>query len=439
MNNTQNDTVDFQHPDYVIHKDQVKLCTDFYNGIDSARKWLYSRVNENDTDFYNRQMKAVLSNYVERIVTTQSGQIFSSPITYEDMPQKQMDLMDGYDIAEFAKDTCKKGIRDGKSFILLDIPVDGGDPYFINVERASLINWRKDEEGKFTMVVLAETYAVEGEFSTQYKVQYRQIHDNGNIDIWRGTSDKGWGIAESYVTSYNFIPFYELHIGDIPPLYDIAVMNRNHFNAYSEKDSIISTATQPSFFTKGLGIEAGEDLAIGVNYTINTDNPESSCEWIELDGRSIEYAQSDLRQKEQSMAERALQIQGESEQTKTATQVATENSESTSRLSDISEDLENTLNDAYNGWHMMKYSTEAVGRILLPNDFKVETLDSNIVTSLNTLVVSGNLSRESLLKTLSDGGVIEIDSVDDELKKIDAEDIEVADETIQPTNTGVTE
>lgn len=430
MNYNQDNTVSFEHPEYVLHKNQVKLCMDFYDGIDTARQYLYARPNENDTDFYNRQIKAVLSNYVERIVTTQSGQIFSSPITYDEVPQKQMDLLDAEDIAEFAKDTCKRGIRDGKAFILLDIPIEGGEPYFLNIDRANVINWRKDDEGNYTMVVIAESYAVEEEFAIYYETQYRVIDEVGNIQIWRSSSESktGWEVEE-ITTSYNFLPFYELHIGDIPPLYDIAVMNRNHFNAFSEKDTIISTATQPSFFTKGLGLD-GSDLAIGVNYTINTDNPESSCEWIELDGRSIEYAQQDLRLKEQSMAERALQIQGESLQTKTATQVATENSESTSRLSDISEDLENTLNEAYNGWSMMKYSTEAVGRILLPNDFKIDALDSNLVNSLNSMTVAGNLSRESLLTTLSDAGIIEIDSVDDELKKIDAEQVEVVDEDI---------
>ena len=133
------------------------------------------------------------------------------------------------------------------------------------------------------------------------------------------------------------------------------------------------------------------------------------------------------------MSERALEIQGESMQTKTATQVASENSESTSRLTDISEDLENTLNDAYNGWHNMKYGTDAVGRIMLPNDFNTETIDPNTVNSLNGLVVAGNLSRESLLRTLSDGGVIEIDSIDDEIKKIDAEGVDVVEGTTDGT------
>ena len=183
-NTTKND-VNFQHPDYVAHKNQVKLCNDFYNGIDTARQWLYPRVNENQTDFQNRQMKAVLSNFVERIVTTQSGQIFSSPITYDGIPKKQMELLDAFDIAEFAKDTCKRGIRDGKSFILIDIPVEGGDPYFINVNRDQVINWRKNEEGEYTLVVIAEAYAIEDEFAISYDTQYRVIRENGDVDIYR--------------------------------------------------------------------------------------------------------------------------------------------------------------------------------------------------------------------------------------------------------------
>lgn len=431
-NKTKQDAVDFKHPEYEKHESQVQLCNDFYNGIDTARQHLYPRVNENDTDFANRKEKAILSNFVERIVTTQAGQIFSSPIMYEEIPEKTMALLDDMDIGEFAKDTCRRGIRDGKSYILLDLPVNGGDPYFINVNRANLINWRKDEEGKYMLVVIAESYAKDDGFSIVYEPQYRVIRADGNIELWRetATGKESWEVTK-IKTSYNFIPLYELHIGDIPPLYDIATVNKNHFNAYSEKDSIISTATQPSLFTKGLGIEDDDDLAIGVNYTINTDNPDASMEWVELEGKSIQYAQEDIKTKEVLMAERALQIQGESLQTKTATQVSQENNESTSRLSDISEDLENTLNRAYNGWHRIKYSKDAVGRILLPNDFVTAGVDANMINSLNTLVVAGNLSRKSLLTTLSDNGMIEIDSVEDEIKEIEKE---LIDEPIQSTD-----
>ena len=421
MTNTTSNSVDFEHPKYITHKAQVKICNDCYNGIDTVRQYLTARVNENDTDFANRQTKAIFSNYVERIVITQAGTIFSKPVTYDEITDKTISLLDDLDIAEFAKDSTQRALRDGKSYILVDMGLDGSDPYFTHIDRALLTNWRKDIEGNFTLAVIAEAYAVEDGFAITYELQYRVIREDGNIEIWRKVDKTGWEIHETITTSYNFVPLYELDISDVPPLYDIATVNINHFNAFSEKDSIISTSTQPSFFTKGLGIGDEEQLKIGVNYTINTDNDEADVKWIELGGQSIPFAQDDLDRKEKIMADRALQVQSESAKAQTATQVSIENSESTSRLSDIAQDLQNTINRAYNAWHLMKYNQEAIGTIQIPMDFKAETVDSNIVIGLNNLVVAGNLSKRTMLEALAKHEIIILESVDDELERIDEE------------------
>lgn len=427
--------ITFEHPKYIKHRAQVSLVQDFYGGIDTARQHLVKHSQENDLDFFNRYDTAILHNFVERIVTTQAGHIFRKAMSYEDVPENMIEFLDDMHIAEFTKEVVEYANRDGKAYILVDMSTDGGEPYLSHIGRTQLINWRKKDTGEFTMAVIMETYEVDDGFSLEYKTQYRHIKENGDVDIWRETTAGYFEIVESIITTYNFMPLYELDLGDIPPLYDIATVNKNHFNAFSDKDTIVSKATRPSFFTKGLGLEGGEDLKLGVNYSINTDNVDATVEWIELKGESIPQAQDDLERKEKLMAVRALQSQEETQKTKTATQSLQENSESTSRLSDIAEDCENAINQAYGALYMMKLSQEAVGQIVLNKDFREDAVDSNILLGLSTLVTAGNLSKETMLKALIKHEIVEIEDIDAELAQIDLEYVEPVDVTNETNDT----
>ena len=68
-------------------------------------------------------------------------------------------------------------------------------------------------------------------------------------------------------------------------------------------------------------------------------------------------------------------------------------------------------------------------------DFKADAVDSNVIMGLNTLVVSGNLSRGTMLEALVKREIIDIESVDDEIEAIDSEYVEPvegeADDTVQ--------
>ncbi len=427
--------VTFLHPEYKAHRHQVKLVNDIYHGIDTAKELIFQSPNEYNTDYLARKEKATLDNFIERIVTAMSGQIFRKPLMFNEFSDAAIEEMEiiyqGKSLDEFGKDMAAMGIRDGKSFCLVDVLTDGGAPYFALYEREQLTNWRI-EDGIYTMVVLLETYQEEDGFETGIYLQYRVIDEQGNVQIWRQFDSKGdWSIAEEIITSYNFLPFYALNVDEVPPLYDIAKINANHLNFSSKKDSYLETAGSPIPFGKGLGIDAnaqviGEGdvpapaLVLGVNSVVLTDNPEASFEWVEMSGNNIEALQKDLNLKAESMGQRALTLSSESTQVKTATQIQQENSESTSRLTDIASDLQQVLNIAYNSYCEMK-STTAVGEIILNKDYNNSLPDANIINGLNAAQIAGNLSRETFIESMVRAEYIEIESVDDELARIEDE------------------
>lgn len=434
MGQKQTDGIEFKRPEYLATEDQVILCNLVYNGVDTARSLLEKTPNEQTQDFLIRQKKASLNNYIERIVTTMSGQLFRKPVTYADIPIATVEnylenTNKNIHFNQFGKEVAESAILNGKAYIMVDIPTDGGDPYFSLVSRPQLINWRKDEEGNFTMAVIAEGYLDEtGEFSVEIKKQYRHIKANGDIDIYRAGDTKDTWDIETITTSYNFVPLYEVDISNVPLLYDIAVMNVNYFNSFSKKDQYLDTAGSPIPFGKGLGLSGANDIftpdedvetpaiILGVNSVVLTENVEASLEWVEMTGGSIEALQDDLDRKARAMTEQALKVMSES--TKTATQSASEKEESASRLSDIAEELEVGLNKAYNAWHRLKYNKDAKGTISVNRDFNLFAMDSGLLSGLTALQVSGNLSTETLLRSLVKHEIVDIEDVDIELKRI---------------------
>ncbi len=426
------------HPSYKAHEAQLKLVSTIYNGIDTAKSLILKLRNESDLSFSNRIVESTLDNYIERIVTTMSGQINRKGLTYEEIPDNIIEAFEtignGHNLNQFAKNITDMSIRDGKSFVLVDIPIGSNEPQLYNIQRHQLTNWVKDDEGLYTLVVIKELYKEQdGRFGFAYKVQYRVIDAIGNVEIWREVEGKGWLIDQVIITTYDFCPFYEISVDEVPPLYDIARINAKHLNFTSLRDRFLKEALDPILFGQNLGIsdEGSEDnptIIIGVNNMMSTDNPDSNLSWVELDGKNYDISERHLIKLEDDMGAIALKVQSESSSMKTATQVSEESSESTSRLSDVAEDLESLLNACANAYSLMKYSKELDGKILTNRDFNATAIDSNALTSLNTLQVSGNLSKRSLLKAINDSEYVDIEDIDEEMAMIEEESLQAMEE-----------
>ncbi len=443
--------VNYEHPEYVRHKNQVATVQSVYDGIDTAKEKILRSPNEYEQDFTSRKEKATLDNYVERITTTITGNIFRKPIQYEGFSEtslKSFEHISGQDsLGQVAKTLTNDAVRDGSALILVDAPIDGGTPYLTVISRLDLINWSKDEEGLYTFAVIREEYEERiGRFGLEIRSQYRVIDEIGNVEIWRQSTDEKsatkWDLYQTIVTGYDFIPLYSLDIDAIPPLYDIAKININHLNAASKKDSYLETAGSPIPFGKGLGI-SGEDqvlgegsipepaLVLGVNSVVLTDNVEASFEWVEMTGGSIEALQADLIKKEDSMSARALTLQSESQ--KTATEVNRDSAESSSRLSDIAEDAEVTINNALDALSIISYGKPEVGVVTFNRDFTPQQMDGAMLATLSNMVMTGTLSKKTFLEALNEGEVIAIENIDDELAAIEDELLMVEDDNRTPT------
>ena len=187
---TMRDSPDTRHLIYRKHRHQIALVNDIYDGIDTSRQYLFKFPQEQPATFEERQQRATIRNFVKRAVEAFTGMIFRKAIEHDGWGARTERLFPKIDkhqdLRAFTKQVTTKATLDGKTFILVDSPQDGSsEPYLVHITRNQLINWRKDINGNFTMIVIEEILSKpQGTFGTKYFQRWRHYDENGDIKIF---------------------------------------------------------------------------------------------------------------------------------------------------------------------------------------------------------------------------------------------------------------
>lgn len=463
VNGYSGDDPSQKHIDYLAHEDQVTLINNIFNGVDSTTQHLFQFPQEIDATFTTRKERATLRNFVKRAVQAFTGMIFRKPIEIANYGTKTTKLFPKIDtrqsIENFTKDVSTALTKDGKTYILADSPSDGssGKPYLMSVTRSSLINWRKDGFGKFTMIVIEELVAEpNGAFGTTYITQWRVYDEDANIKIYRksatskGTMNSGgFTIHDEIETGFKEIPIIELVVDETPILYDIAKLNIKHFNRLSHKDRYLTMAALPIPVIWGAELDddnnpttAKPALVIGVDEAfIFGSKDEGDFQWRELSGDSIDQLEADLNSITEDITTgilRAAETAGAVQ--KTATEVQLLQAEASNRVTTIATAVEVGMKEALELLSLL--SMEKVpdnATYIINKDFNAALMGSDGARVVMESYLSGLLSMETFLNTMSDMELISIESATKEIERIKADnfvpesnapDVEGADATI---------
>ena len=448
-----------RHQLYIAHEHQVSLINDIFNGVDSTTQYLTKFPQELIETYVNRQGAASLRNFVKRAVQAFTGMIFRKPLEIDGYGARTTKLFPKIDtnqsIENFTKDVATALTKDGKAYILADSPVKGqdGNPYLMLVNRASVINWRKDINGKFTMIVIEEMVSEEnGLFGTTYIKQWRVYDIKGDITIWRvATNQKGTMNTAGYVvhnkieTGFTDIPMQEVIVDDTPILYDIAKMNIKHFNRQSHKDRYLTMAALPIPVIWGADLDddgkpttAKPALVIGVDeaFVFTGTKQESDFEWRELSGDSIDQLEADLNSIVEDIttgilraAETASSVQ------KTATEVQLLQAEASNRVTAIANAVQVGMMGALELLSAInKEKVPEKAKFLINKDFNASLMGSDGARVVMESYLIGLLSMETFLQTMADMELINIDSAKKEIARIEADKFKPEPKNPEPTD-----
>ena len=438
--NTKSDNVDFKHPQYAENFNQALKVYNVFNGVDTAKQYLQRTYKESDESYEARQELATLKNFVKRATEAFVGMIYRKPVQVVGFSDAVTDVTKFIDkksnMNKFSRDLTTSLIRDGKVFLSVDTPIGGeGNPYMSILDRLSVINWRKNEQGEYTMLVYTEQVEEDfGDFGLELVQQWRVFRDNGTVELWR--EDKV--TAAHYIynvieTEFDYIPIIDISLDDIPPLYDIARLTISHMSRTSFKNKYLDMAAVPIpiiWDTSGGDDNGGTKPAyvIGVDeaFVFSGTKDESDFQWRELTGSSISALQDDLAVIEEDITSGVIRAsQSDNSTMKTATQAFYEAAESSNRVTVIANAVEIGLNKAMLMIaDMMDEPVESIARVIVNKDFNAITQNTDNLRLLWEVYLGGALSTETFLKSMESFEVIDIGSVEDEIKRIDKDDFQ---------------
>jgi hypothetical protein len=458
------DTVDATSPAYDRMAKRWELPIDLMGGTaamaEAAEKWLPMEPRESDTQYAARLKRTKLYNGFHKVVRSVTSQPFSQPLTPpENLPERLADIPDNADrsgrsLHEFARDVFLDGMVYGVAYILVDFPSDVPDvrtvgddrrlgvrPWFVRIPPPNLFAFsdRKNPRGERELTQIRWKEA-----RTSKKGQFAQS-DSEVIRVWNAPSDAGggtiqewarpdgsdeWGIISEATHSYDgvpLIPVYFRRTGFMearPTLEDLAELNLEHWQAYSDYRTIAHAAQTVTAVFFGFDEKSfpGGKVPLGVNSAIITSQPstQADAKFLEVSGEGPAVGERLVRAIEERMETEGLLpfIKRSGNVTATAQRQHGDDKDNDARayVATLEDGLGQAL-DVAGRWVGLDLSDEQT-RVGIFSDFSVGDVLDQDRPWLEWLHGAGLLSDEDALREVRRRGVLSDDvPIEDLLRK----------------------
>lgn len=274
----------------------------------AAETWLPREDKESAPRYEARLKRSILFNGFRDTVNKISARPFAQPTT-TDQDDKNVDRM-GADLTQFAGNVFKEGLKYGRSHVLVNMPLNGGNnlategnPYFSLISPLALVDWTigYDEEGipKLTMIKYMES---EDRLRVVNEQEW-EMHEKGEDGEWTRTA----GGAHTF----GRVPIATFQVSDgfmtgEPPFEDLAWENLAHWQSNSDHRNILRFARIPMLYRTGFTAdELAMPVEFGPSVVFSSLNPDAKAGFIENTGAAIEVGMKDL-----DMLEKHMEILG---------------------------------------------------------------------------------------------------------------------------------
>ena len=412
---------------------------------DLADLYLPQEPREDNDAWQARIDRSVLSPYTSRLIETAAGAVLRKPIHIEGDPYWSEVAEDidgiGSSINEYARRALVSSLTYGHSAILVDFPAATGArnlaeeramgrrPYFVHVDAPQIWGWRKDETNRLTQIRIHDyEYRPLNDFGEE-QVEVMRVIYPGRYDLYTlghetVTFEESNGFSLGTIP---VVPIYSNRRGVLisqPPLLDISNLNITHYQRQSDLIHALHIAAMPTLVLEGWNQDSSE-ATLGVNYALGME-PGHKAYYVQSDATSFEAQMAELQSLEAQMSTLGItKLFGQKFVAESAEAKRIDQAQSNSVLAIISQELESSLNQAFN------LAAQYVGleppTITIDRDFDYYRLIGQDVSVLAQLNQAGKISDETLLKILQHGEILPEDvKIADELERI--AEMEVAED-----------
>lgn len=407
----------FDSQEVLDYRHQLELTNSFYNGFDASTNYIIPFFNEDKDSFATRLKLARLTNYVRDAVETVKNMVLRKPTKYDELIDSALsqfletiDMKNNIDT--FSKEVLMNLAKDGYTYILVEKEsyenvVSGADeinkrPYFINIKRGDVRNFKVNDDGSFRQFTYNESYTIEDGYTEKLLVQQRCYLADGTVEIWRDGA-----LFSTMQNGLGFIPIIKLGNDDISRFYDLAVINRNHLNLKSEQRNYARIASAPIPITYLLNSE-DTVKTIGVSNGINFDSTksESGFEWVELGGSNNSILESLIAKDENDMQKYLVSLVSNDIQ-RTAKEVSLLNANNEATLNHYATILEDGLNKAFYIMALYQGINNFEAKLYINKDFIDNKLDATELNSYKEMYINNIIDWDTYINILITGEVLE--------------------------------
>jgi hypothetical protein len=432
------DTPDYKCLAYQEQEADLCVARDCYIGTKAVRakttRYLPQFPAEDNDSYTARLGQSVFFNAFKRTIQGLTGLVFRKNLDLgEDIDATLKSHLENVDnqgthIDVFAKNILEAGLRDGHTYIFVDMPKPEGvtnlaqeraaalRPYWVHYLKDQVINFRWVESNGqliLDLAIIEECKTVpDGDYGEREQKQYRVLKPGEFYlyEVEEGQKGQAPTVTEVErgTTSLSYIPLYAFYADkqgpfcSQPPLLDLANENLRHYRLRSDLDNIMHVCNVPILAAIG---RQNTDSPLTVSGCVVDLPLEGDLKYTEHSGAAIGAAQKELEQSQSIMASLGLMLLSDQPKPQmTATESSYKNQSELSTLSGVARSLQDALEAAFAAH--ADYLGANPGSIEVNKDFGIFTLSPQLLQTLSAMEVEGQYKLEWVWDLMERGGMM---------------------------------
>lgn len=387
-------------------------------------------------------------------------QIIDAPASMEENDDN-VDLQ-GSSMQSFLTRVDEITLRDGGSFVMVDMMPDNGSdnffdqmtdgrqPYFISINRCDVINWQVSYERGRETVKRATVRQLRSVASKGYGSKVEPIYyvlTPGKVETYRLVKSEAsrWSNQkiDEVSTSLPIVPLVwygatttRFAQGDLP-MDGLADLSIQHFQMRSDLSELLHKCAMPVPVRKGAPIGAdgqAAPLVLGPNTAVDLPAEGGDFSFAEPSGKSLERHQQEIQHVEQLMDRSSLNfLYGAN--VKTATEASLRASQVASSVAALTRNKAAMFSILMRLWAWYAGEQSAItseSGLAMNDSLMSKPLEASEMAQLVNLYTNGLVSRKTVLDELQRGGVLDPDLIiEDEIERIEEDREDKLDKQIE--------
>ncbi len=421
--------VNSTHPAYTKRVTDWKTCRDAFEGQAAIKEggtaYLPKLTEQSDAEYKAYKQRALFYSITNKTVSALVGMATTKAPTITHPAQMDSYFKDdsGVQFYEMLSRALSENLLLGRYGILVDRPVTGGKPVIAGYEAESIINWRTDEHGNPTLVVLKEIVEVQDLvdiYLVTPTVQYRVLKlvpVDGAMTYTVELFDEDSKSKGAPITPVNtgkpmdYIPFFAVNPLGVgwanvkPPMLDIVDINISHYRSSADLEHGRHFTGLPTPVVSG--VDGASKMAIGSTTAWVLPEAGAKAYFLEFTGQGLLSLEKALAEKQSQLASLSARLIGQSSNgSEAAETVRLRYTSETASLTSVVRAVEALLNRVYTTVAKMEGLEETSVSVLIDKDFLGSKMPPAEVKSLVESFISGGISKETLVFNLRRGDVL---------------------------------